>query len=257
MIPGSQAPASITGSIFNSFNNQKITSGLTLTLRPGINSKSGSLALNSSNQSIQPIIYSGDGSYAIPNVPAGNYTLEASGANFATTYQTVISAGNNSGNQNLYVSPILNNDEVRVVLTWNSAPKDLDSHLEYGDSLCRDGTKKCQVVWNDTNKLGGNLSLDVDVVTGFGPETVTLKNTVWSQPRRGYSIYNWSNELSIANSGATIKVFKSIGLVKTYNAGSENLGRWWQTFCLDASANIIDIGKPGCETSSFFNADRN
>ncbi len=257
MIPGSQAPASITGSIFNSFNNQKITSGLTLTLRPGINTKSGSLALNSSNQFIQPIIYSGDGSYAIPNVPAGNYTLEASGTNFATTYQTVISAGDNSGNQNLYVSPILNSDEVRVVLTWNSAPKDLDSHLEYGDSACRDGTKKCQVVWNDTTKLGGNLTLDVDVVTGFGPETVTLKNTVWSQPRRGYSIYNWSNELSIANSGATIKVFKSIGLVKTFNAGSENTGRWWQTFCLDSSSNIIDLGKPGCETSSFFNASQN
>ena len=257
MIPGSQAPASITGTIFNSFNNQKITSGLTLTLRPGINTKSGSLALNSSNQYIQPVIYSGDGSYAIPNVPAGNYTLEASGPNFSTTYQTVISAGNNSSNQNLYVSPLLINDEVRVVLTWNRTPRDLDSHLEYGDSACVDGTKKCQVVWNDQIKLGGHLTLDVDVVNGFGPETVTLKNSVWSKPRRGYSIYNWSNEVSIANSGATIKVFKSIGLVKTYNAGSENTGRWWQTFCFDSNANIIDIGKLGCEINTFFNAPSN
>lgn len=257
MIPGSQAPASITGTIFNSFNNQKITSGLTLTLRPGINTKSGSLALNSSNQSIQPITYSGDGSYAIPNVPAGNYTLEASGTNFATTFQTVISAGNNSSNQNLYVSPLLINDEVRVVLTWNKTPSDLDSHLEYGDSACRDGVKRCQVVWNDQIKLGGHLTLDVDVVDGFGPETVTLKNSVWSKPRRGYSVYNWSNESSIASSGATIKVFKSIGLVKTYNAGSENTGRWWQAFCFDSSSNIIDIGKLGCEINSFFNAAQN
>jgi hypothetical protein len=63
--------------------------------------------------------------------------------------------------------------------------------------------------------------------------------------------------VSIANSGATIKVFKSIGLVKTYNAGSENTGRWWQAFCFDSSSNIIDIGKLGCEINSFFNAAQN
>jgi hypothetical protein len=259
MIPGSQPPATISGSLFNAFNNQKITSGVTLTLRPGINTKSGPNAWNSNHQSIPPFTSADDGSYAIPSVPPGNYTLEVSGANYASTYQTVISAGNASGNQNIYVSPKLFDDEVRVVLTWNARPRDLDSHLEYGNSSCTDVGKKCQVVYNDKRKLNGDLTLDVDVVNGYGPETITLKNSVWLKPRRGYSVYKWSSEsdYSIGNSGATVKVFKSMGLVKTYNAGSELSNRWWQVFCFDSSSNIIDIGKSGCEIDSFFNSPSN
>ncbi len=257
MIPGSQPPSTISGSLFNAYNNEKIKSGVTLTLRPGINAKSGSTAWDSNHLPMQPITYTGDGSYTIPNVPPGNYTLEVMGSDYATTYQTVISAGNASGNQNIFVSPKLIDKEVRVVLTWKASPRDLDSHLEFGDSSCLDDGKKCQVVWNDRSKINGDLTLDVDVVTGYGPETVTLKNSIWTRPRRGYSVYNWSNESSIATSGATIKVFKSMGLVKTYNAGSEHSNRWWQAFCFDPNANIIDIGMVGCELSNFFNSKSN
>ena len=61
----------------------------------------------------------------------------------------------------------------------------------------------------------------------------------------------------LGNSGATVKVFKSMGLVKTFNAGSDLSNRWWQVFCFDSTSNIIDIGKPGCELSSFFNSPSN
>lgn len=259
MIPGSQAPANISGILFNAFNNLRISSPLTLSLRPGINNRTGSLALNGNNQTILPITSGSDGSYMISNVPAGNYTLEVSGAGFSTTFQTVISAGASSGGQNIFVSPTLDSGEVRVVLSWGQYPQDLDSHLEYGDSTCLDGGKKCQVVWNDTSKLGGDLTLDVDVTTGFGPETVTIKGSAWSTPRRGYSVYKWSSELthSIFTSGATVKVFKSSGLVRTFNPGSSQVSRWWQIFCLDNERNIIDAGQPGCSTSDFFNAIRN
>jgi hypothetical protein len=257
MIPGSQAPASISGIIYNAFNNSKVTTGLTVTLRPGINNRSGSLALNGNNQSIAPILSVVDGSYLIPNVPAGNYTLEIAGTGYTTTYQTVISAGSNSGNQNVFVSPILVSNEVRVVLTWNATPKDLDSHLEYGSSTCQDGGSKCQVVYNQKSRLNGDLTLDVDVTRGYGPETVTIKNTAWNQSRLGYSVYNFSNDGTISNSGAIVKVFKSSGLVRTYNASSSQTQRWWQIFCLDRNGGITDIGQPGCAVSDFFNAVSN
>lgn len=259
MIPGSEAPANISGILFNAFNNLAINTPLTVSLRPGINNRTGSYALNGNTQTIQPISSGTDGSYMIANVPAGNYTLEISGSGYATTFQTVISAGTNSGGQNVFVSPNLNTDEVRVVLSWGLYPQDLDSHLEYGDSACRDGGTFCQVVWNQTSRLGGDLSLDVDVVTGFGPETITIKGSTWAKPRRGYSVYNWSNEVghSIFTSGASVKVFKSSGLVRTFNPGPSQISLWWQIFCLDNNKNIIDAGQPGCSTAEFFNAKRN
>ena len=261
MIPGTQGPASISGRLLNALNNQAITTPLTVRIRPGIGITAGPYALDANNQTIGAITSSSDGSYVIPNVPAGNYTIEITGSGFATTYETVISAGGNSANQNILVSPTLGADEVRIVLSWNATPKDVDSHLEYGNSACLDGGKKCQVVWNDKSKIGGDLTLDVDVVTGFGPETVTVKGSVWTSPtvtRLGYSLFNWSNDASLSVSGSTVKVYKASGLVRTYNSGPAQASRWWQIFCFDkATKNITDVGQPGCSAADFFNASKN
>lgn len=273
MIPGSQGPASVSGRLLNALTNQAITTGLTVRIRPGIGATSGPYALDSNNATIGAVISAADGSYVIPNVPAGNYTIEITGANFVTTYETVISAGANSANQNILVSPSLAADEVRIVLSWNAAPKDVDSHLEYGDGST---TRKNQVVWNDKCRNPGvsnavtkspaqcgteDLTLDIDVVSGYGPETVTMKGTVWTSPtvtRLGYSLYNWSNEAALSTSGSTVKVYKSTGLVRTYNSGPGQAGRWWQIFCFDkATKNISDVGQPGCNASDFFNAPQN
>ncbi|HNH07915.1 MAG TPA: carboxypeptidase regulatory-like domain-containing protein, partial [Leptospiraceae bacterium] len=270
MIPGSQAPASISGRLLNAQNNTAITTGLTVRIRPGVGVTSGPYALDSSNATIGAVTSAADGSYVIPNVPAGNYTVEVSGTGYATTYQTVISAGANSANQNILVSPVLGATEVRIVLSWNATPRDVDSHLEF------DAGPYNQVVWNQKNRLCSNatvesakgssqplrtdicdLTLDYDVVTGYGPETVTMKNTVWTKPRRGYSLYNWSNEASLSTSGSTVKVYKSTGLVRTYNVGPAQVGRWWQMFCLQADRTIIDVGQTGCSASSFFNTPQN
>lgn len=273
MIPGSQAPASISGRLLNAINNQAITTPLTVRIRPGIGVTSGPYALDANNQTIAAIYSATDGSYVIPNVPAGNYTIEISGSGYVTTYETVISAGANSSNQNILVSPSLAADEVRIVLSWNATPRDVDSHLEYGDGST---VRKNQVVWNDKCRNPGvsnavtkspaqcsteDLTLDIDVTTGYGPETVTMKGTVWTSSavtRLGYSLYNWSNEASLSVSGSTVKVYKSTGLVRTYNSGPAQVGRWWQMFCFDkATKNISDVGQPGCNAGDFFNAPQN
>lgn len=267
MVPGSQLPASIAGRAINAITNSSSgMSGLQVYLRPGINVTSGPLATAQDGITIlPPSLTANDGSFAIVNVPAGNYTLEIKGANVASAYRTVVSAGADTpASQNILVSPLLNTDEVRVVLSWNAEPRDLDSHLEYGSSAPN------QVVWNDKVKLGGDLTLDVDVVTGFGPETVTLKGSTWSQSRRGYSVYNWSRECKARNffgsctdyaelyeSGAIVRVYRSNGLVRSYVVGNGQVGRWWQLFCFNADKSIVDVGAAGCSQSSFFNASKN
>jgi hypothetical protein len=272
MIPGSQTPSSISGRLLNALTNGPISTGLTVRIRPGINNTAGLYALDSNNQTIGAVTSAADGSYVIPNVPAGNYTIEVSGAGFTTTYETVISAGANSANQNILVSPSLGVDEVRIVLSWNAAPKDVDSHLEYGDAS---GTRKNQVVWNDKCRNPGvsnavikspaqcgseDLTLDIDVVTGFGPETVSMKGTFWTSPavtRRGYSLYNWTNETPLSNSASTVKVYKSTGMVRSYNSGPGQVARWWQIFCLNPDRTLVDVGQAGCSAADFFNAAQN
>ncbi|MCB1304504.1 MAG: Cna protein B-type domain protein, partial [Leptospiraceae bacterium] len=179
---------------------------------------------------------------------------------YSTTYRTVISAGvDTPSNQDVLISPVLGSDEVRVVLSWNEHPQDLDSHLEYGYSHPE------QVVWNDKTKLNGDLLLDYDVVTGFGPETVTIKGSAWTQPRRGYSVFNWTryrtpsyySVVPISDSGATVRIYKSNGLVRTYHAGPDQIGKWWYLFCLDAGGAVIDAGRSGCSTGDYFNAPYN
>jgi uncharacterized protein YfaP (DUF2135 family) len=263
MIPDSQPPASVTGVVRSAMNNRPVA-GLTVTLRPGLNVQSGSLAIDVNGVTLPTVTTQADGSFVIPNVPAGNYTVEIGGNgtcngvtdSYATTYGTVISAGTDTpSSQDFLISPKLGTDEVRIVLSWGAQPKDLDSHLEYGSA------RPNQVVWDAKNKLGGDLTLDIDVVTGYGPETVTMKGSVWSQARRGYSVYNWtkgqrdSNATTIANSGAVVRVFKgSQGLVRTYVAGPGQTELWWQIFCLDTNKNIVDVGQPGCSAGDFFNS---
>ena len=55
--------------------------------------------------------------------------------------------------------------EDRVILTWAEQPPDLDMHL----FICNRG---CEVYFDD--KTCENVNLDVDVMTGNGPETMTL-----------------------------------------------------------------------------------
>ncbi|MCU0824897.1 MAG: Cna protein B-type domain protein, partial [Leptospira sp.] len=150
-------------------------------------------------------------------------------------------------NQNILVSPILGANEMRIVLTWGAKPRDLDSHLQYGTN------SGDRIVWNRRTPLGeGNGNLDFDVVTGFGPETITLQGAIWNQPNRYYSIFNWSNEALMGVSGANVRVFKgSVGEVRNYSVGAGHSNRWWKIFCVQQDQTIKDVGTAGCNASDF------
>lgn len=257
-VPGTQTNGTISGRALSALYNTGVCD-LTARIRPGVNVKSGPYAIDINGATIPAVTTATDGSYAIPSVPPGNYTLEVSGSGkrgnctssveaYATTYRTVVAAGSETpANQNILVSPILGSNEMRIVLTWGAKPKDLDSHLQYGTS------SGDRIVWNRRTPLGpGNGNLDYDVVTGFGPETITLQGTIWNQPNRYYSIYNWSNEALMGVSGANVRVFKgSVGEVRNYSVGAGHSNRWWKIFCIEQDQTIKDVGTAGCNASNF------
>lgn len=285
-IPDSQGPANIRGIIRNAFNNKPVQ-GLTVRIRPGINIKTGPYALDANNQTIPAVTTDSNGVYLIPNVPAGNYTLEVSGTGrannitepYITTYATVISAGSNTpSSQDVLISPVLGDNEIRIVLQWQTNdPRDLDSHFEFGNKDCRiKGTlvnkHTCQIYWKwkkpnsnfDSQFSGLNLgdaSLDYDVVTGYGPETITINNSIWSftgpnATRMGYSVFNWSQRYystkTIRDSRAVVRVYKKDGLVRNYNAGNSEINLWWPLFCINKTTKAItDVGQAGCSANDF------
>ncbi|TGN19378.1 SdrD B-like domain-containing protein [Leptospira idonii] len=258
-VPGTQTPGAISGRALSALYNTGVCD-LTARIRPGVNVKSGSYAIDGAGATIAAVKTATDGSYAIPNVPPGNYTLEVSGSGksgncsstveaYSTTYRTVVAAGSETpANQNILVSPVLGDSEMRVVLSWGAKPRDLDSHLQYSATNSGD-----RIVWNRKAPLGaGNGELDYDITTGYGPETISLKGSIWSQAVRYYSIYNWSGEANMGVSGATVRVFKgSIGEVRNYAISPSHSNRWWKLFCVSADKSITDVGSGSCNASNF------
>ncbi|EOQ90159.1 Cna protein B-type domain protein [Leptospira yanagawae serovar Saopaulo str. Sao Paulo = ATCC 700523] len=257
-VPGSQTSGTISGRALSALYNTGVCN-LTARIRPGVNVKSGPYAIDGNGVTIPSVKTSTDGSYAIPSVPPGNYTLEVSGAgkrgnctsaqeNYSTTYRTVVSAGSETpANQNILVTPILGENEMRVVLTWGAKPRDLDSHMQYGTGA------NDRIVWNNRTPLGaGNGSLDYDITTGYGPETITVQGSIWNQPNRYYSVYNWSGEASMGISGANVRVFKgSVGEVRNYSIAPNHSNRWWKLFCIAQDKSITDVGTGSCNANNF------
>lgn len=80
----------------------------------------------------------------------------------------------------------------------------------------------------------GSLSLDWDSPFGYGPETITI--TTQRTGTYYYSVYLNAGSGTIKDSGATVKVFNSSGLWKTYKASeATGDGRWWRVCTLNGN----------------------
>ena len=215
---------SITGQILNAFDGMGI-SGANLSLRSGINATEGDVIKSGSSSS--------NGSYNIQNVPAGNYTIQAQRQGFTDSYFTVLCiGGQNLENQNGTMTPILNENEMRIILTWGESPYDLDSHLT-GPA---EGGNRFHVYYDSKNFYMNNLlysALDHDDVTSFGPETVTIYEL--SQGIYRYSVHDFTNRntnssYELSNSSAQVRVYQGSTLISTFNVPSNSDGTLWTVF---------------------------
>lgn len=93
----------------------------------------------------------------------------------------------------LVMSPDIASGEARVVLTWGSAPRDLDSHLIGSGGH----------VWY-CNYETATANLDIDDMDGYGPETTTIKDLSGSYT---FVVHNYSHDGSLADSGAEVTVY--------------------------------------------------
>lgn len=192
-----------------------------------------------------------DGSYSIPELPAGTYTLEARAAGFLrNTRENVQVTANETTTVNFSLSPLLISGELRLVLTWGQDPRDLDSHLwlppetPYHIAYFRGGSEEaCPFA-----------RLDIDDTSSFGPETITM-----AQRFAGtylYAVHRFSGIGTLSGSGAQVQAFDSTGLLATFTAPATGAGDWWQVLTIDGTTGAItEINQIGDDPAPY--ADTN
>ena len=132
---------------------------------------------------------------------------------------------------NYYISPIMNDDTYRAVLTWDKEC-DLDAHLSV---TAHDNTEKINYYKSDIKDENGDVlaSLDVDNETGDGPETITFnadKNSLWRFSVCSYSALKENSKLSLFEAKPKITLYQGNKLVGTYTLDIETADNVWCVF---------------------------
>lgn len=254
-----------SGNVTNAVTGE-LMEGVTVKFRSGSNNQSGEYVQTVAGLDIE-LTTDSSGQYYTAALPAGNYTLEASKEGFITSYINVIS-GNSvvCSNQNISLTPELNEGTIRIVLKWGENPRDLDSHvvgtLSNGDYFHVSYINMLQ--YDDNIEV---CNLDIDDTTSYGPETITL-NTTTNNPYY-YYIHHFAGSGTIGSSNAQVQVYKDGNLIGTFNAPTnQGSGCYWNVFAIvdgnfivqntitseaDTSYATLSAGQPSALTDD--NAD--
>lgn len=124
------------------------------------------------------------------------------------------------------VTPSLPPGLVRIVLDWDRAPADLDSHL------VKDGA--WHISFRDTRKYEDLAWLDRDCMTGYGAETITVARFDSTANYR-YFVHDFTNQRKASSealgvSKATVRVYTERGLWRTFYVSPSLVGDRWEVF---------------------------
>jgi predicted peroxiredoxin len=195
--------------------------GLTIKFRQGFGNKDG--------QIVKEAVTDKNGYYWI-NLPEGEYTGELSKQGYITSY-ILASAPSDvfNINQNETAIRAAASNELKIMLTWNENPRDIDSHL-FGPT--KDGNGMFHTWYAEKVYSDGQteiVDLDWDDVDSFGPETTTIRKLTDGTYR--FYVHNYSGDAPLRTSGAKVQVFKGNSLTPDYTfdipAGEGNEVYWY------------------------------
>ena len=225
-IPISNKGSGVAQGVITDATTGKSLNNVVLMVRKGLNNTSGDLedGLNISTDSL--------GVYSL-DLASGNYTIEATKDDYIKSYYNVLLLGGKKiSDQNFTISPILigSTGQLRVVLTWEKDPRDLDSHLLTPNND--------HVFWK--RKAVSGVNLDVDDENSYGPETITI-----TDPQSGsynYYVKQYAGSSDLTHSRAKVELFDTSGLIKTFNVPGDSGGngkKFWKVFSFDGASYEI------------------
>lgn len=245
----------VLGSVQNALDGELVPD-VCIRFRKGWNSYDGSYIVDKSGKVIQSFS-DGDG-YFEALLLQGIYTAEVCKGGYVTGYFNVVSTSQNSKEIDLVITPLLEEDEYRIVLTWGDEPKDLDSHL-----TCYVEDEQIFHLAYDYPEvhIGKEVvaTLDLDDQESYGPETVTVKYNSSFVNKGGtfsYSVHNYSDSsnnesMNLSLSDAVVRVYRGNSLLSTYYAPKKNQGTVWHVFDIDVS----NTNKPLKSKNEFYSSE--
>lgn len=138
--------------------------------------------------------------------------------------------------------------QMRIVLNWGRVPSDLDSHLT-GDSTTTAGRPRYHVFY--ANRVvrfanGDTIAyLDVDDVTSYGPETITIYRFFPGTLR--YKIHDYSNRNTTGShymsdsSQAVVRVYTSAGLIREDRIRTGQAGNQWYVYDINGATQTVSF----------------
>lgn len=240
----SKASGSVKGIVNDAITGSALK-GVTVKIRKGWNVTSGGYVTTLLG-SAKTDTTSADGKFSI-SAPIGAYTVELVKSGYITAYYNVLSTPGNASSvgydTTMSMTPVLPDDEYRIVLTWGSTPSDLDSHLFY----YKNGKQQFHVCyWNKVAYLNGQkvANLDLDDTSSYGPETITITvdADLVENGELHYCVHNYSggSASALSDSGATVRIYRGNQLEKTYNITRNREGMVWHVFKIDENGIETD-----------------
>lgn len=195
-------------------------------VRQGINNRDGSIVAKES-------LDSESGTFKLSLDP-GNYTAQIIADGYVSNYFTISTLEDGMTVQSNIVKNLSDND-MRIVLSWNDTPSDLDSHLFLPNGE--------HIAYYSKDVPDGEL--DLDDTDGFGPETITLNNLQYGTYKYYVADYTNSSDenyssTDMSDSFARVDVYTKDGLTQTFTVPRNREGVIWQAFTI-SNKKVIPV----------------
>jgi len=228
LIPYQSGVGNVTGAFYDATNLNSL-SGVNYSIRVGNLNESGLIVAQGTSGS--------NGTFSESDILSGVYTMYYSKNGYISGRTTFTITENHTSSIECNMSPDIQVDGYRIVLTWGGTERDLDSHL-FTPSI---NGNTYHVYYGNMGSLTSPpyCALDVDDVSYYGPETISIGQVhpgIYS-----YSVYNYSNYSSITNSSAQVTLYGEDGFIGAWDVPNTGSGRWWDVFTIDGSTGEIQV----------------
>ena len=186
---------------------------------------------------------SSEGWFRLEGAPSGEVPIEVSAPGFtAERFDWELAAGGERAIR-VVLSPGLEEGQIRIVLTWDDEPADLDAHLK---GPLPDG-EEFHVYFHEKGDLKSRqfVRLDVDDQNGEGPETITVLGVLPGTYR--YFVHDYTHRddpqtTTLARSGGEVKVYQG-GQTYRFRAGHDRAGNVWNVCNIEVTPDGAVVEK--------------
>ena len=183
-----------------------------------------------------------DGNYTILNVGPGDHDVAGASDGFcpfSAPFTIPDGYEDESFTYNFSMSPMLEGEQIRMVLNWGATPNDLDSHLLTPEI---EGNTH-HIFYSNTGSYTAvpYAKLDTDDTNGYGPETITI-NQLFAGTYT-YYIKNYSGGNSgLKNSNAVVQIYSGESCASNIiEVPTDTNGLFWHVCNIDGATGDITV----------------